>query len=145
MHFVKVDKTIKHEKLGEQKVTFKQAPQADNTEELVNIYGGEKEFVDRINKILARAATQTSVLRLQGSNATTQAEFDAAVEKEQQAVKDYKPEITTGVSAKVAKTGVDALTELATKNAELFKQMTPDEVLAYLTSQELPERLRQAA
>lgn len=145
MHFVATKKKIKTEKFGEFEVEFPQVPQCDTVEEMVAFYGGEKEFLERNNKILARAATQTSVLRLGSTNAADQAALDEQIAKEKQSAKDYKPEVTSGVSAKTAKAGVDALQDLATKNKDLFSQMNPDEILAYLTTQTLPERLQKAA
>ena len=131
MHYAKVTKKIEHEKFGTSEQEF-QVPQVDDLPELVQFYGSEQEVVSRNNRVIARSAPQSSLLRLNKSTATTPAEFAAEIEKEKGATKNYKPEASGGLSKAAKAEQVDKLQSLATEDADKLKSMSKEDILKML-------------
>lgn len=134
MHYGKVTKETSTKNLGAQKVTFT-VPQVDTLAELTQLYGGEQEIVSRWNKILARSAYQSSMIRLKDHEATTLEQFNADMQSEVEATKNYKPEATGGMSKTAKAENADKVLALATGDRDKFLKMSPEEILALLTGQ----------
>lgn len=132
MKFGKVSKEIEHEKFGKVKVAFL-VPQVDTVEELTQFYGSAAEHVSRNNKVIARSAPQSSVLRLTKSSVTTPEDFQKAIEEEIEKTKNYKPETTGGLSKNTKAENADKVLALATEDRAKFLAMTPEQILAVLS------------
>lgn len=131
MHFVDREVEVTHPKYGAVNVKF-QVPQADDLTELIQLYGSESEVVTRNNRVLARSAPQSSVLRLPKSTAATLQEYTAEIEKEKAQTKNYKPEASGGLSKARKAEAVDKIASLATEDADAFKNLTKDQILEML-------------
>lgn len=132
MHYAKVTKTIEHQKFGKVENVEFQVPQVDDLPELVQFYGSEQEVVSRNNRVIARSAPQSSILRLTKSEAANATEFAAAIEVEKAQTKNYKPEASGGLSKAAKAEQVDKLSSLATEDADKLKAMSKEEILAML-------------
>lgn len=143
--FAKVEKEYETP-LGKMTVAFL-VPQADNHEELIgpNFYTSDEVLVERSNKVIARGAIAggNALLKaaIEEKKINTQEEWNELVKKALDSAKGYKPEITTGVSAKAAKASVDSLKDFRTKHADLFKQLNVEQVMDFLDNQVLPDAI----
>lgn len=142
MHYASVTKEYEVKALGKKEVSFT-VPQGDDLDELIgpNFFRSAEELKDRTNKVIARGATQSgnALLAAALEKVTTEQEWLELVQKAQKSASAYKPEISTGISAKTAKTGVDNLTDLRTKHADVFKKFAAEEVFAFLTEGTIPD------
>lgn len=132
MHYAKVSKTIEHPKFGKIENVEFQVPQVDDLPELVQFYGSEGEVVSRNNRVIARSAPQSSILRLSKSEAANATEFAQAIEVEKGQTKNYKPEASGGMSKAAKAEVVDKITSLAAEDADKLKAMSKEEILAML-------------
>lgn len=134
MRFAKVTKEVETKNLGKREITFL-VPQVDNTEELTQFFGGAAEVVSRMNKVIARSAYQSSMLRLKDFAGESEDEFTEAANREVELTKAYKPEASGGLSKNAKAENVDKITALAEQDKEKFLSMTPEQILAMLTGQ----------
>lgn len=135
MEFGKVTKDIKTASGLEAKGIVFIVPQVTTVEELVSFYGSGAELVSRMNKVIARSAPQSSLLRLSKLDTTDPAELQAEITKEINNTKDYTPEVGGGFSKNAKADAVDKVLALATTDRARFDAMSKDELLALLSGQ----------
>ena len=122
-----INDTNKHE------VTYK-VWQAENLAEVIEKFGGEAEVVSRMNGVYLRGAEAAGIRLITNSDATTAEAFAEVTKKGIDAIENYKPESTTGVSVRAKAESVDNLNKLAA--AVDFSKVPGDVMLKYLNTQD---------
>lgn len=138
MFYKKLEREVETKNFKTQKVVF-EAPQFESLDEAGNFYGGNDKLLERVNTITARSAEQNGKVMIKNSNAATEVELATLITKAEQAVRNYKPETTEGVSKAAAKERVDNI--LALKNDPAKKEEfvarfrnDPEALFAFLES-----------
>lgn len=131
MLFIDKEIEVTHPKFGKAKVLFS-VPQVESLPELVQFYGSEQEVVSRNNRVIARSAPQSSLLRLPKSEAANPTEYAQEIEKEKAQTKNYKPEASGGLSKASKAEAVDKIAALATQDASKFAALSKEEILKML-------------